>query len=71
MTQSERTVGRFVAAMLVGMVALKLTVRPEWSWWWVTAPYWFWFVLWGLACVGLVAWCLASAAWEVLKEGAR
>jgi hypothetical protein len=29
----------------VTFVALKLTSYIDWSWWWVTAPFWVWFEL--------------------------
>lgn len=68
---SLKTVSRYVAALFLGMAALKLTVMPEWSWWWVTAPYWFWLVIWGCACVGLVVCIMAEAVYRAVVYGGK
>jgi len=50
-------------------VTLKLTGHIDWSWWWVTLPFW-----WFLAAIGLVAilaliWRGVSWAWLAAKGG--
>jgi hypothetical protein len=41
-------------------VILKLTNYIDWSWWWVTAPFWGGFALW--AAVFVAALFVAAAA---------
>lgn len=36
----------------VAFVVLKLTGVIDWSWWWVTVPFW------GMLAVALVAWAI-------------
>lgn len=50
-------------------VTLKLTGHIDWSWWWVTLPFW-----WFLAAVALTAtlaliWSGVSWAWRAAKGG--
>ena len=44
----------------VVFVALKLTGFIDWSWWWVTAPFWGGFAL--LAGIAVIALFIAAAA---------
>lgn len=54
-TSSSSSSGATVLGMLgVLFVGLKLTGFIDWSWWWVTAPFWG-----GLA---VVAFCFAAIA---------
>lgn len=48
----------------VAFVVLKLTGFIDWSWWWVTLPFWGGIAL--LAGLGVVAFLIAaiSAAWR-------
>lgn len=48
----------------VAFVVLKLTGFIDWSWWWVTLPFWGGVAL--LAGLGVVAFLIAaiSAAWR-------
>jgi hypothetical protein len=44
----------------VAFVILKLTNYIDWSWWWVTVPFWGGFALW--AAVAVTALFVAAAA---------
>jgi phosphoglycerol transferase MdoB-like AlkP superfamily enzyme len=44
----------------VAFVVLKLTGFIDWSWWWVTAPFWGGFAL--LAGIAVIALFVAAAA---------
>lgn len=50
----------------VVFVTLKLIGIIDWSWWWVTAPFWGPVVL-GLALVGFVGIMLAISIWANTK----
>jgi len=45
----------------VAFVVLKLTGYINWSWWWVTLPFWGGFVL------VLVVLCVAGIIWLITK----
>ena len=62
-TSSSASGGIGVFGMLgILFVALKLLGYIDWSWWWVTAPFWggFALVLAILAVVGIVALIVAA-----------
>ncbi len=50
----------------VVFVTLKLIGIIDWSWWWVTAPFWGPIVL-GLALVGFAGIMLAISIWANTK----
>jgi hypothetical protein len=56
-TQSTLTATNLLGVLFVG---LKLTGYIDWSWWWVTCPFWIGFAI--LAAVLLFALFLAGGA---------
>ena len=52
-----------VGLLGVVFVALKLTGHINWSWWWVTAPFWGGFALAG--AILLIAAILYGATWLI------
>ncbi|MDH6670182.1 phosphoglycerol transferase MdoB-like AlkP superfamily enzyme [Paenibacillus sp. LBL] len=52
--QSESKSGGIGVLGLLGVafIVLKLTGVIDWSWWWVTAPFW------GLLALGVVIWVI-------------
>ena len=55
-TTTSSAGGIGVVGMLgILFVALKLTGYIDWSWWWVTAPFWIPFVL-AVPLIALIAW---------------
>jgi hypothetical protein len=61
-TSSAQSGGIGVAGLLgVVFVVLKLTGFIDWSWWWVTAPFWggFALVLAFVTIAGAIAVCIA------------
>jgi len=56
MTDSSSGGGVSVVGLIgVAFVVLKLCGVIDWSWWWVTAPFWGVVALW-LLCLVLVVW---------------
>ena len=60
-TQTTTSSGGIGVLGLLGIVfvVLKLTGFIDWSWWWVTAPFWGGFALFGV--IGLAALFVAAA----------
>jgi|1185.fasta_scaffold75841_2 hypothetical protein len=48
---ATRWIRRGLTALLFALVVLKLEHAIDWSWWWVTAPFWM-PALW--ACLGFL-----------------
>lgn len=64
MSSSKQSGGiGFCGALAILFIALKLTDKIDWSWWWVLAPVWGPFVL----CVVAVL----TVAFCAIKRGAR
>jgi hypothetical protein len=67
MAQERSTSGGIGASGLLGVlfVGLKLTHYIDWSWWWVTLPFWapIAVVLVLLAVMGITAATMAVVAW--------
>jgi len=64
MTKAETSSSGGIGVLgLLGVVfvTLKLCGVIDWSWWWVTAPFWIGFsvLLGSLAAIGAVAGCVA------------
>ena len=63
MSQQTNSGGMTVAGLLgVAFVVLKLTGIINWSWWWVTAPFW------GGAVIVLAALLVAGIAVLILRR---
>ena len=59
MSKESSTNGIGVFGLLgVAFVVLKLTKVIDWSWWWVTAPFWIGIVL---ALLFILVWSIASS----------
>jgi len=52
----------------VAFVVLKLTHYIDWSWWWVTAPFWGGFVIFLVIIIG---WAFFSAMSEARRSTRR
>jgi len=52
----------------VAFVVLKLTHYIDWSWWWVTAPFWGGFVIFLVIIIG---WVFFSAMSEARRSTRR
>ena len=55
----------FLPLLGIVFVTLKLTGYIDWSWWWVTAPFWA-----GLAVMAVcgVLWLFAAAAQKLMER---
>ena len=62
MSDSKSSDGVSIVGLLgVAFVVLKLCDVIDWSWWWVTAPFW------GPALLFLVVLAIAGGIWVVAK----
>jgi len=55
----------FLSALLLLFVGLKLAGAIEWSWWWVTAPFWV------PLAISLLCYAVAGIAWVFTPEEER
>lgn len=63
MADSSSSGGVGIVGLLgVAFVVLKLTGYINWSWWWVTAPFWGGFALFVLIVGGVVVTAAVSAS---------
>ena len=54
-----------IGLISVAFVALKLTGCINWSWWWVTAPFWGVFAL---MVGGILATCIFMVCYEFVEK---
>ena len=67
-TKVDSSGGVSVIGLLgVSFIILKLTGFIDWSWWWVTAPFWggFALVIGGFALFYVVAGLVKAVAWSI------
>lgn len=67
MADSKTVVGGGIGSLgMLGVlfVGLKLTGYIDWSWWWVTMPFWFWLAV----IVSLVACAVAIHVFASMAE---
>jgi hypothetical protein len=56
-----------VGLLGVLFVALKLTHVINWSWWWVTAPFWMGFAI-ALAVIPLIAFTIITIEKSIVSD---
>lgn len=57
-----------VGLLGVAFVVLKLCDVIDWSWWWVTCPFWGGLAIWIIVIVLGIAWAFLKLSFEFLNE---